>query len=106
MAGQKNYAYSVCVGGNPECLKSICKVRGLTINSGNEHVINLKTLKNMVLEEHEPVLINIPSKISRVNKWDIVTKATSKIFRPVYGKRKMVDNYDTVPWGYKKPRIN
>jgi len=102
--GPKNYGYRALKGGDPTKPVITCKVRGITINSGNQHLVNINTLKAMVVDSAPPVTVPIPSKITRVNKFDVVSRDTCKTYQPVYGKRKMVSDYETVPWGYKRPR--
>jgi len=43
--GAKNYDFSIACDGNRYDLKTVCKVKCLSINSGSQHLVNLKLLK-------------------------------------------------------------
>jgi hypothetical protein len=98
--GPKNYAYSVF---SPTTNKTthIMKVKGITMNSGNSHIVNIETLKDMVLHSREEVVVEYPYKIRRTNYHELITTPQSKRYRVVYTKRRIVNStYDTLPYGY------
>jgi len=57
----------------------------------------------MVVDSAPSVTVPIPSKITRLNKFDVVSRDASKTHKPVYGKIKMLNDYETVPWEFKRP---
>lgn len=69
----KNYCYRVCCGGDENNTKTVCKVRGISLNTGNAHLVNMDTLTGMVVHDDATVQVPIPAKITRVNKFDVVT---------------------------------
>ena len=49
----------------------------------------------------ETVSLDIPFKIVRDrNNKSVLTKSETKDYRVVYNKRVIVDNFDTVPYGF------
>ncbi|XP_046406254.1 probable DNA polymerase [Ischnura elegans] len=103
--GPKNYAYVVRSSSNSKFKKSVCKVRGITINSSNDGVVCFETLKAMLLNDEPGRTVEYSHKIARMKNHDIVSKPESKLFRIVYTKRKRLENFDTLPYGYKKRRL-
>ena len=52
-------------------------------------------------EGPETVSIDIPFKIVRDTKVkNVLTRSETKDYRVVYNKRVIVDNFDTVPYGF------
>ena len=95
--GPKNYT---C---RPSQEKTICKVRGKTLNHRTKQKIDFNVICNMV-EASEPnnlLYVDISVKIvrNRISK-DILTKSEKKKYRIVYNKRIIVNNYDTLPYGF------
>lgn len=98
--GPKNYAYKLDSG------KTVCKVRGITLNYNAVKLVNFDTLNEMV-QPHpsvQTVRVPLPGKITRdtVNK-KIVNRDTHKDYRVVYTKRvRQPNGFDTLPYGYRK----
>jgi hypothetical protein len=95
--GPKNYAYRT--NKNNET----CKVRGFTLNYSNSQLINFKSVKNIVTEpqKNSNIVITNPSKICRdKRKRKLYNREEKKSYQMVYTKRRKLDNYDTVPYGY------
>ena len=94
--GPKNYGYVTNEG--KECVK----VRGFTLNYTASQLINFDSMKQLVTTSHEkPIPINNPCKISRdKRKRKIYNVEEKKDYRIVYTKRKVLDNFDTLPYGY------
>ncbi|XP_046399322.1 uncharacterized protein LOC124165837 [Ischnura elegans] len=101
--GPKNYALRVKTK-NSDKRQTICKARGLSINSSNERLISFDTLKSMVLEESSPIVIHYNSRISRKRPFQVVTQPEHKTYQVVYTKRRRVENFDTLPYGFKRER--
>lgn len=101
-AGSKNYAYKVAVGGDLNNIKTVIKVRGISINSSCQDTVTFDTLKDMVLsDEHKQTTIHIPSQIARLPGWRIVTRPSSKKWQVCLNKRRRIDMERTVPFGFR-----
>ena len=96
--GPKSYAYITNKG------NTVCKVKGITLNHRNSLIINMDTMRKVVHEEVEHVKVVNPNMIQKNKKkgWIVYNVKQEKVFRQVYEKRKIVSNFDTEPWGYKK----
>ena len=98
--GPKNYCYALDTG------KTVCKVRGITLNHETSKIINFDTLNEMLKpnSELEKVTVPLKDKITRDTKTkQIVNKNTHKDYRVVYTKRVRQENgIDTLPYGYRK----
>jgi sporulation protein YlmC with PRC-barrel domain len=98
--GPKNYSYETSKG------KTVCKVRGITLNYRTRQFINHKVVCDMVFlnafsNENDTITIDIPHKIVRDTKEkDIITKSEKKDYRIVYNKRRIVNSFDTLPYGF------
>jgi len=61
--GPKNYAYMVMTGGRGEKEKTVCKVRGITLNYNASKLVNFERIKDMILksgiEPPESIIINV-----------------------------------------------
>ena len=63
-------------------------------------------MRDMIINNLQPVNIPFGRQIVRTKDHKVVTKAeTNKIYQITYNKRKRVANYDTLPYGYKRKRI-
>ncbi|KAK3915759.1 putative DNA polymerase [Frankliniella fusca] len=98
-AGAKNYGYKVAVGGSLNNIKTIVKIRGISINSSCSDTVNFENLRSMIRGESERTVVNIPAQIARVSKWRIVTRPSSKIWRVCLTKRRRLERL-TVPYGF------
>lgn len=89
----KNYAYETNTG------KTVCKVRGITLNYRTQQHVNFDVMSEMVsgVGPHK-ITVDIPFKIVR-NKTgkDVITRSEKKDYRIVYNKRVIIDNFDTLP---------
>ena len=94
--GPKNYSYQLNTG------KTICKVRGITLNYRTQQDVNFEVMSNMVRGVGpEIITVDIPFKIvhNRKDK-NVITKSETKDYRVVYNKRVIINNYDTLPYGF------
>ena len=113
--GPKNYAYETIEG------KQTCKIRGFSLNYTNAQRLNFGSVRDMVaninpkkthtyrkrkLEDREEPPSKVifalnPNKISR-DKYNnvIYNKEEKKEYRIVYDKRVILQNFDTVPFGF------
>ena len=96
LGGPKNYAYET----NTE--KTVCKVRGITLNYRTVEKVNFNLLCNMVKGVGpEKISVDIPFKIIRDTKEKSVkTRRECKNYRIVYTKRVIVNNFNTFPCGF------
>jgi G:T-mismatch repair DNA endonuclease (very short patch repair protein) len=98
--GPKSYGAEV-VDINNVVVKTIMKVRGITLNFRNSEIVNFATLERMILNNSSPVAVNNPRKIVRTKTHDIVSRPQSKIYRTVYTKRRrIVNTFNTLPYGH------
>ena len=78
------------------------KIRGITLNYQPLETVNFNVMRDMVIGEGSAkVSVDIPFKIVRDrNNKSVLTKSETKDYRVVYNKRVIVDNFDTVPYGF------
>ncbi|XP_052814068.1 uncharacterized protein LOC128241135 [Mya arenaria] len=96
-AGPKNYAYKTNTN------KETCKVRGFTLHFTNSQMINFDSVKQIVTcpEALSAVTVVNPRKICRdKRKRKLYNRKEDKTYQMVYTKRRRIDNFDTVPYGY------
>jgi glucose dehydrogenase len=64
-AGLKNYAYKTYNAATRE-IKTVCKVRGITLNYSASQLVNFKKIKDMILnKDDETVIVRTENKIKR-----------------------------------------
>ncbi|KAG1713953.1 hypothetical protein GQR58_002021 [Nymphon striatum] len=92
-AGPKNYAYITLKG------KSVCKVRGITLNHDNTKLINLQKMKQLI-DDHQ-LYVDVPeTRFVRSKKdFSIRNVETSKRYKLTYTKRMLVLDFTTLPYG-------
>ena len=91
--------------------KTVCKVRGITLNYNASKLVNFESIKDMILrsgDEHSPVInVHTAKKIKRKRKVpggglvSIVTEPENKIYMISFFKRRRLDDHTSVPFGYK-----
>ncbi|KAK9720169.1 hypothetical protein QE152_g22256 [Popillia japonica] len=104
--GPKLYAYRVYSPTQDKYHDTI-KVKGITINHNTSKIVNFQTLCDMVLKEgeaDEPTYVTT-KQISRTAMHEVVTKTGRKIFRCNFRKRKLLQDYNSVPYGYKSRKL-
>ena len=104
-AGPKNYAYVTKNG--DKC----CKVRGFTLNTRGQQVLNFSSMKDLVLaeilepeEDARTLTLNNPHKIMREPATKkIKTVVQDKQYKLVFDKRILDTNtFRSYPYGFKK----
>jgi len=90
------------VGGDPENIKTVIKVRGISINSSSDDTVTFNTLKHTVLSDDKKIYkcTHCNTKFSLTGVEDSVTS----IFQEMSGcfnQRRRIDKERTVPFGYK-----
>ena len=97
--GSKNYAFSLfCPSTGKHATK--CKVKGITLNYDYSNV-NFTALRNMILENAPPVHVHNPKKIKRKQVGVVVSEPETKEYKVVFKKRRLMDDFDSVPYGYE-----
>ena len=93
--GPKSYSYTTFKG------KEVCKVKGFTLNFANSQVINQSTMGKLVEGEISSIQTRRENAITRdaLTKC-IVNKDQTKTFSCGYNKRVVLEDYDTIPYGY------
>jgi hypothetical protein len=54
----------------------------------------------MILENSEPGHVHNPKKIKRKHGCVVVTEAESKEYKVVFKERRVIGDFDSVPYGY------
>nr|CAI5848832.1 unnamed protein product [Callosobruchus analis] len=98
--GPKLYGYRVQPTNYHKHL-DIIKVKGITLNYRTINQVNFEVLRDMILDEASGQKYVTTKNTLRTPDHSVVTRAVTKIFRPNFSKRKRIDNYDSVPYGYK-----
>jgi len=103
--GPKTYAYLVW-STDKKALIPVCKIKGLTLNMKTSKTLNFDTLKEMVLSDEVKMLDIIENRIRRTKNRELVTVQETKQFKITGAKRKANGVYDTLPYGFKKRKLN
>jgi len=103
--GPKNLAYRVLDNGDGR-KKTVCKVRGITLNYIASKMVNFDVIRDMILGDETPVVkVRTVNMIKRKREGggtvDIVTEPENKIYRISFFKRRRLGDYTSVPFGYK-----
>ena len=105
--GPKNYAYKVVdtVTGDQ---KSVCKVRGITLNYKALGLVNFDVIRDMILGavKERNVTVHSEHKIQRKRKSgggivSTVTEPQNKMYRTSFFKRRRLSDETSVPFGCK-----
>ena len=77
------------------------KVGGITLNARNSDIVNYDTLDRMVKGLQEPETVTEPRRIVRnVKTKNIESREMKKDYMIVFDKRWIVEDFDTLPYGY------
>jgi len=95
----KNNAFSVF---SPSTGKRTtkCKIKGITLNYDNSKAVNFTSLRNMILEDNTPLHVHSPRKIKRKHGGIVVSEREKKEYKVVFKKRRLMDEFDSFPYGY------
>ena len=99
--GPKNYSYKLKKpDGNG--IKTVCKVRGITLNYKNALDINFDTVCDMVTNSKTKKLtVTDEHKILRDSKnTRVITSEQNKEYKIVFDKRVIISDSNTLPYGY------
>jgi len=100
--GPKNYAYCLITN---EGEKTVCKVRGITLNYHASKLVNFEVMKAMILGQGESVVnVHTEHKIKRKRRAgvvvDLVTEPENMRYRISFFKRRRMPEHSSVPPGY------
>jgi hypothetical protein len=103
-AGPKNYAYRTVNTVTAEC-KTVCKVRGITLNYHDSHLVNFAKMKDMILsmDEKETAIVRTQNKVKRKRGRggvSIISQPEEKTYRVPFLKRRQLNNNTSLPFGY------
>lgn len=79
-------------------------MRGFTLNYRNTQRLNFDSIKQLVIcmEPGITIAIENPSKITRDGKRrKVINRYEKKLYKVVYDKRLLKEDYSTVPYGFK-----
>ena len=107
--GPKQYAYSYVVPQTGE-KKTVLKIRGFSKSYGICQQLNFESLKSMVqlmvsgesIDENgngESRTVKF-HQILRKRDHSLVSQTSSKVYKPVNVKRRLLSDYTTLPYGY------
>ena len=97
--GPKNYSLKLNSG------QIMCKVRRFSLNYRNSQIVNFQSMKDTLFawKKGENVdLVTVTTEICR-HKYEnpmVYTRQVAKKYNVVYNKRRVLDNFTTVPFGY------
>ena len=93
--GPKNYAYELSTG------KQKCTIKGFSLNYNASLKLNFDSMKDIVLNDFTKKIEVEQVNFTRDKKtWDVSTSIIKKLYSFVYNKRIIVENFNTVPYGY------
>jgi len=94
--GPKNYSYKTNKN------KTKCVIKGFTLNYDTSKLINFESLKNILLSNLDnKITVNKFRIKNTLNDWKLENLNFDKTFKSVYDKRILLENFETVPFGYK-----
>jgi len=106
-AGPKNYAYKT-FDPSTGAIKTVCKVRGITLNYSASQLINFEKIRDMILNgpEDETVIVRTAKKIKRKRGRggvSIISQPEEKTYRVSFLKRRRLNDNTSLPFGYIYP---
>jgi hypothetical protein len=99
--GPKHYAYRQITN---EGEKTVCKVRGITLNYHASKLVNFEVIQAVILGQGESVVnVHTEHKIKRKRRaggfGDLVTEPENKRYRLFFFKRRRMPDHSSVPLG-------
>jgi len=92
--------------------KTVCKVRGITLNYSTSQLANFDLIREMILktgrttadDDEDVVTVHTDKKIKlkrqKVGRVQILSEAEDKIYRVSFFKRRQLHDNNSVPFGY------
>jgi len=105
--GPKNYAFKIVIEGKKEEKKTVCKVRGITLNYNASKLVKFESIRDMILRTGDDVVnVHTERKIKRKTTGGgglvaIVTEPEDKMYRISFFKRRRLGDNTSVSFGYK-----
>ena len=99
--GPKNYAYRVKSTLNSSD-NIVCKVKGIRLDYKTSKLINLESMRDLILKNENGSVELVSNNIRRTPYHDVVTKTETKQYRINSTKRKFLEDYSSVPYGFKR----
>lgn len=94
-AGPKNYGYRTFKG------KSKCTVKGFSLNSSTNELINFESIKRIVLEDRKKKIEADQLRFVRDKRdWSVKTETHKKVYQFVYNKRVLCNDFSSLPFGF------
>jgi len=107
-AGPKNYEYKTYNSATGES-KTVCKVRGITLNYSASQLVNFEKIKDMILnkKDDKTVIVRTENKIKR-KKIDggvnLNSEREDKTHRVSFLKRRRLNDNTSLPFGFINAR--
>lgn len=101
--GPKNYGFNV-FSTNTRKTHSKCKVKGITLNHANSKKVNFDTLLKLAYDKEDKGIIVEYKNIRSTQDHEIITQNGTKTVRCCITKRRVVNDFDTEPFGYVSPK--
>jgi len=107
-AGTKNYAYKTYDSATGES-KTVCKLRGITLNYSASQLVNFEKIKDMILskKDDETVIVRTENKMKRKKIGGgvhLISESEDKTYRVSFLKRRRLNDKTSLPFGYIKAR--
>ena len=85
--------------------KTVCKVRGITLNYSASQLVNFEKIKDMILskKDDETVIVRTENKIKRKNMdggVHLISEPEDKTYRVSFLKRRRRNDNTSLPFGY------
>ena len=82
--------------------KSSCKIKGFSVNFIANEKLNFESMRQLVLNRNSAERISVEQNkfIRDKNEWTIRTETMFKQYRQVYDKRILLENFETLPFGF------
>ena len=99
--GPKNYSYQLNKADKNDNI-TFCKVKGITLNYRASNLVNFESMRKMVTSDTtDTIFVKEPFHIARdAASAKIVTRQQRKRYQVVYTKRRLLDHYCTLPYGF------
>jgi len=100
--GPINYAYKTVHAATGE-RKTVCKIRGITLNYSTLQLVNFKVIKDMVLDgtKMRHVIVHTETRKTGVGIVSIITEPEDTVYRISFFKLRRLGDNSSVPYGYK-----
>jgi hypothetical protein len=98
------YAYKTVNTLTAEC-KTVCKVRGITLNYHASQLVNFAKMKDMILSTDVDETVTVRTKNKSKRKRcdggvNIISQPEEKMYRVSFSKRKRLNDNTSLPFGY------